>query len=112
MKAGRELDVKVAKIMGLDMSLMSCPQCEDNGVWQVEVPRYSADIADAWKVVEWMGLQGWHVHIDLEDNKWRCGLDKQQRRIEAVSSNTAPEAICNAVVEASKEQQYGRIYKN
>ena len=99
MKAGRELDAKIAEKVFPDKEWLSTNILDFN-FW--EVPAYSTDIKAAWLVVEKMNLlvayqlcqshnaSKWlitHVHKDFDDTE-ECWLENY------VCADTAPEAIC------------------
>ena len=112
----RAMDVEIhRRVMGLEcferdgMWCQASPISRDfNGEPFVhQIPDYSPNIASAWQVVERICRQGVVTFLVSCD-----GLDTAYSRITVVSTGrvlgagkatTAPEAICLAVLEATKE---------
>jgi hypothetical protein len=65
-----------------------------------DLPRYSTNIADAWKVVEKMRDDGWHPAVEWELNQWECTMWHVAYESGYARSDSAPEAICMAVLKA------------
>jgi hypothetical protein len=113
MNPGRELDALIAeKVMGwrilkkltippkpLDEA-DPCglpPGVSDDGktAW-VSIPHYSADIADAWQVVEKLLAQGFGVEILSDQGQWSVQFWNLGRQTEY--GDSAPHAICLAAL--------------
>ena len=90
--AGRELDVRVAPLVGASESWR----------YQNRIPRYSTDIVAAWLVVEYMRADGWFFSLNNCAGGWtawfvRVDGDREHR---AVAERSAPLAICHAALAA------------
>jgi len=105
MKAGREMDTKVAEFMGWESQYIEYGGAGGeyvwvmpNGKWQHEpdVPEYSTDIKAAWLVVEKMRERS-RIEIIDDGMSWVVGLHDLDV---LVSAPTAPEAICLAALAA------------
>jgi len=69
------------------------------------IPRYSADIAAAWRVVEWLvaNTPNQDFHLEhLGESGWSVGTCGRE---EWVTADTAPVAICRAALEAVKQSE-------
>ena len=108
MKPGRELDLLIAeKIMGLEIADSLVDELEDyyptykvtdDEDWsELPVPKYSTDIAAAWKVVEKMKNNHWPFYLANYDNKWSCQFAKDSSH---AISDQVPHAICLAALKA------------
>lgn len=109
MKPGRELDALIAeKVMGIKNPT---PQQNSFGL-QVheEIPRYSTDIALAWKVIKNIKQLPWDrnnpndsgVEVRLTwctaNKNWECFIWNEQ--MIRATARTAPHAICLAALKA------------
>lgn len=125
MEAGPELDVLVAEqVMGWTYRSdnpvnMECPEVAEPGWWhspewqdgdwecasclfkyQSDVmPRYSSDIAAAWKVLEKLVemKKGACVHGYSAD-EWACSYSKRVGVVQFIQADTAQLAICRAAL--------------
>ena len=111
LEAGRELDALVAaKVMGrAKFQPGKGPVAEHPleelslGLYteRIPVPRYSADIDAAWKVVERMRALGWHIVIDSRPGNWLVQFfSTDGRKHSAASADLVPLAICRAAIAA------------
>lgn len=130
MKAGRELDALIAKeVMGLQNVGINLIQTDNfyRGHWeellcyspepdtvgyQEEVPHYSTDMNDAWKVVEYIRNnidplnRMWKPNISHEGEHfmWRCEFKLENDNAGddttyyCANAETAPLAICLAAI--------------
>jgi len=107
--SGRELDAKIAeRLMGFT-DVIPIPTgvyegSEHGGVW-TEIPRYSTDIAEAWKVVEkvkdlWPDIEWIH-----KENIWRVTMMVSGPDFIEEEAGTAPLAICLAALKATEDSQ-------
>lgn len=110
MKAGRDLDKLIAeKVMRLDVSKLqdsgfSCQLCgSDDYDWAranpiSQIPPYSTNIEAAWGVVGKLRLA---IAPNEDDDGWVCATDVFYLDTNrAVTSQTAPLAICLAALKA------------
>lgn len=127
MDAGRELDALVAeKVMGLPVRWREDPYREigmpvkgrepwlkgrANGVeydW-APVPRYSADMSAAWKIVDAMNARGHALNRLAQIPYWACWFGGPYKDSDTDppivfgSGSTAPVAICAAALAAVGE---------
>jgi len=87
--------------------------CKNCGKTALRNKNYATDIADAWKVVEWMEVRGCVVYISNPMNGqsyWECGFVNPAKYAERLlaelsppimkreSSELAPMAICLAAL--------------
>ncbi len=116
MEAGRELDALVAeKVMGWEdrrMVGLASPGWLKPGSSQLHnLPRYSANIRDAWEVVEKLKADGWNIHMDSvgfnneDEGEWRTHFShdvEDDARYAHVydDGGTAPHAISLAALKA------------
>lgn len=112
MKAGRELDAKVAEeVMGWDWNSKSAgwmQKIEVDGLTEtidiIELPHYSTDIAAAWLVVEILleDLEG-GLEIDIHSfaGDWHVNMTGRGKIGRGVES-ALPHAICLAALDAVK----------
>lgn len=86
-EAGRELDALIAnKVMG-------------QFAYPNRIPRFSTNIAAAWLIVARLIAKGWG--FDLRNHgTWTAVLDYRDERHATEDGDTAPLAICRAVLEA------------
>ena len=114
MKAGRELDALVAeKVFGQKLFRGAVvygnwsPQDDGYDGYVCDVPRYSTDIAAAWKVVEQLetGTDDdlpMLIHLFQDCDRWKCCVHLQYDHILMATAweDTAPLAICIAALKA------------
>ena len=116
--AGRELDAEVERaVFGRATRVHAAFYDPTNTRLQVETepgkwlwaPRYSADIAEAWKLAEWVEAKEYgkvrvtlsHYHSAHCYACWGPGLDGEADSGQALYyTETAAEAICKAVLRA------------
>lgn len=101
MKAGRELDSRVAEdVIGLRDLRMVVSMGKERLIDSTgdEVPCYSTDIGAAFEVVDIIRAKRKDLIfvLQLETNEWRARLDTADFTVESRWSSTAPEAICIA----------------
>jgi hypothetical protein len=69
-----------------------------------ELPEFSADVAAAWTVVEWMVAKGWKVDVQNRyAPTWACHVTfcaPDYRKV-FTHTNSAPLSICLAALEAT-----------
>jgi hypothetical protein len=70
-----------------------------------EVPFYSADIAAAFQVVEWLRTRNWQLTLESWGTDWAAEF-RQITRYESYSAQTAAEAICRAALELKRLEEY------
>lgn len=122
MKAGRELDALVAeRVMGWRVKgfapghgLRPLPPDSVTCLTAHTIPRFSTDIAAAWKVVERVATGYVLFRLGKEIYSGVCqsedffatfdfphyGADKPQRKVTATSRESIPHAICIAALKA------------
>ncbi len=63
---------------------------------------YSTNIAQAWRVVEWMIAEGWLVTVEYRRGQWTCEVERIDRdeSVVMVVGDTAPLAICRCVLKS------------
>lgn len=103
-RASRELDALIHRqVFGVEFVTAS-----DGWFWTpdgsdlVQVPEYSTNIVDAWKVVERMAELGYHLSLfeDTEEG-WTARFHIFDHRCKGYGEgDTAAEAICRAAYEA------------
>lgn len=122
MKSGRELDALVAeKVMGwtgIKPYLKSVGQHEfltyvgwfqEDGLPKVEIPHYSTDIAEAWKVVEkFKGDRDIRIDSDFDGGYWVYPSPVFNKPIHA---KTAPHAICLAALNIVNQKEIEKLSK-
>ncbi len=66
-------------------------------------PSYSTYIADAWKVMDKMAADGWHVMVRYDQGRgysglwWTCAVGRREKSYRG-DATTAPHAICLAAL--------------
>lgn len=70
-----------------------------------EVPKYSTDIAAAWRIMEKFKWAEPEVRYSDEQHCWSCTFLKGQNSGIGHCGETAPHAICLAALEAVKEKK-------
>jgi len=95
MPAGRELDQLIdERFFGREFTTFPMGNCYHDGRRWVRSHNYSTDISDAWEVVEKLGdlfavrktPKGYIGHVITDKNE------------EAITCNSAPEAICKVAL--------------
>jgi hypothetical protein len=122
MKAGRELDARIAEIMGwkfIKPTHGTCCTCQNCGRDQdicSDSCHYSTDIAAAWEIVEKLKKQldvRFEISIlAMTDDKYGCEIENRFYKGEPDEwwsgwVATAPLAICLAVLAAKKDKEGG-----
>ncbi len=108
MKAGRELNILVAKEVmerGVaDDETFGFMEKDSNGVYGPLQP-YSEDIAAAWLIVEKLRELNPRVEFDSYSRKWEASFSVQEADFTCpvVMADGAPEAICKAALLALQE---------
>lgn len=69
------------------------------------VPRYSTDIAAAWEVVEKMWSSKYEAFVRTFRGQWSASFADNGNIIGQVDAETAPLAICRAVLKAVDAQK-------
>jgi hypothetical protein len=115
MQVGRELDALVAeRVMGKVFRRypLGSVGAESMGGWEPFFedgtitfggpPRYSADMADAWAVVEAMRGRGWRIDLaQASDDSWGAEFYRlDSERTATAQMDTAALAICRAALAA------------
>lgn len=97
MKPGSELDLLVAeKVMGLSpyKSFGDYRYEHNSNLRDSILPRYSTDIAAAWKVVEEFYRDNlFEINWNHATKKWHASINEHTK-----ASDTAPHAICLAAL--------------
>ena len=98
----REIDSLVHKhVMGKDLLRPSTFVSPDpTGFVPNKIPHYSTDIAAAWEVVEKRELNTAITVDNLGTGSVRCDVYVNGELMASVYHDTAPMAICRAVLEA------------
>lgn len=106
-----ELDGRIAEMMGYtlskDGSFMGRPNKKGNlaGVWTEDVPRYSGNLLDAWRVVTFMEENGYYLTLDKnrydhdDGPMWYAHFCKEHQYAGCFTDD-ACEAICVAALDA------------
>lgn len=101
--AGRQLDAEVARKLGWTHERgerLSVYWHDHTGV-QADLPQFSAEIIDAWRIVERFLGNEYDIVIahDGQNNRWDCNIisDDMDATIFAYAE-TAPLAICRMVL--------------
>ena len=106
MKAGRELDRKIAEFRGCHVYVSGNQEYREfknpkTGKYRV-LPRYSTDIAAAWEVVEKLETQEIYLIWDGEDKL--AELYRHGDVICEARSKSLPEAICLAALKVMEQK--------
>ena len=74
---------------------------------QMSIPAYSADIAEAWLVVEAVKARGWFFTLAdvTELPEWHACFHSPDRKNADGANPSAPVAICRAALEAVKQSE-------
>jgi hypothetical protein len=81
-----------------------CEDCGEDAWWgEKSVPWYSANMTNAWRVVEHMRTQGWLFTLadSSEPGQWYARFHRLNR-LNAAVRETAPLAICRAALAATE----------
>ena len=105
LEAGRKLDALVAeKVMHISNvhlhdfgnAGLYLRMNEPAALSNISVPRYSTDISDAWKVVDYLA-EGLILDLYNTIRGWRCDIDGKGETFSG-KAETAPLAICRAAL--------------
>lgn len=104
MRPSRALDRAIAeKVLGLTIETKTF--YASNGACSNDLPRYSADIAAAWQIVEHLNNLGWLIASMYQLDKSRdyyIAFTRQSEVPARGGAPTLPMAICIAALQAVK----------
>jgi hypothetical protein len=115
--AGREMDERIAEVMGGDISRGVAHHDSAKMAWAVYrgpgeivgggIPPFSADIAAAWTMVEALRERGVFIDVETTSERYRACAGREGGDNEDIwvltdwfSADTAPLAICRAALAA------------
>ena len=75
---------------------------DDKGFF-TKLPYYSADIAEAWGVVERMRSDDWRVSLWTDEGRW-CAQFTRGIQVGYAKKDTVTEAICRAALKAREAE--------